>query len=136
MKREQVFHEIDRLVHMGRCHYAFAYRDAEIIDAVGIREANRQCMQDILVSLLQFLDPNDRITVYIDGCDNYVFDLGELVSYTFERKKNTTMTHSQYEPHTARMRIMYQIDGDDLIPAVSLASIVAKVERDAMMCEY
>ncbi len=100
---------MDRLVHMGRCHYAFAYRDAEIIDTVGIREANRQCMQDVLVSLLQFLDPDDRITVYIDGCDNYIFDLGENISYTFERKKNTIMTHSQNVIHTARIRIVYQI---------------------------
>jgi len=57
------------------CQFAFAYRDAPSIDMLGIREANRQCMQDVLLSLLQFTDDNDTIDIYIDGCDNYMFEV-------------------------------------------------------------
>lgn len=73
--REKLFLEIERMQHRNECQYAFSYRDADIIDAIGIREANRQCMQDVLLSLLQFTDEQDSIEIFIDGCDNYRFDL-------------------------------------------------------------
>lgn len=72
--------------HRNECQYAFSYRDAAIIDAIGIREANRQCMQDVLLSLLLFTTDDDTILVYIDGCDNYEFDVGDF-DYTFATKK-------------------------------------------------
>jgi ribonuclease HII len=74
-KREKLFAEIERMQHRNECQYAFSYRDADVIDAIGIREANRQCMQDVLLSLLQFTDEQDSIEIFIDGCDNYQFDI-------------------------------------------------------------
>ena len=66
-KRERLFTEIERMQHRNECQYAFSYRDASYIDTVGIREANRQCMQDVLVSLLQFTHEHDSVQIFIDG---------------------------------------------------------------------
>lgn len=72
--------------YRSECQYAFSYRDAHIIDEVGIREANRQCMQDVILSLLQFVDDTDSVQIFIDGCDNYQFSLGDF-EYVFAEKK-------------------------------------------------
>ena len=85
-RREKLYHEIERMQHRDECQYAFSYRDADVIDAIGIREANRQCMQDVLLSLLQFTTDGDTIEIAIDGCDNYEFDAGDF-DYTFAVKK-------------------------------------------------
>ena len=65
-KREEVFQSIEKMQDENRCQYSFSYRDAERIDEVGIREANRECMQDVILSLLQFTRDTDRIEIYID----------------------------------------------------------------------
>lgn len=85
-EREQLFHDIERLQFEQECQYAFSYRDAHIIDEVGIREANRQSMQDVILSLLQFISREDMMEIWIDGCDNYQFDLLETIGYRFARK--------------------------------------------------
>ena len=138
-KREQIFHQVELLSHQDRTQYAFAFRDASAIDAVGIREANRQCMQDVILSCLQLLPGDARVCVFIDGCDNYTFDIGESIEYIFAYKKGTKSLPKQHEMKCeiqSRIQVIYKIDGDALFPCISLASIVAKVERDAMMCEY
>jgi ribonuclease HII len=166
-KREKLFAEIERMQHRNECQYAFSYRDADIIDSIGIREANRQCMQDVLLSLLQFTDEQDSMEIFIDGCDNYQFDIWEF-EYLFARKKRKEKQElsipviarddSQYTPcgwaiqapenwHSGSPRfarddgimnrsIHYLIHGDALIPAISAASIIAKVTRDRMMCDF
>lgn len=84
--REKLYHQIEKMQDESRCQYSFAYRDAVVIDAVGIREANRQCMQDTLLSLIQFTSDEDNIEIFIDGCDNYLFDLGKTdMSYYFQK---------------------------------------------------
>jgi ribonuclease HII len=86
-KREKIYAAIEASQYRDECQFAFAYREAADIDRVGIREANRQCMQDVLLSLIQFIDPSDFVEVYIDGCDNYVFDLGsDSVGYDSTRR--------------------------------------------------
>ncbi len=135
-KRERIFSEIEKLQYRDECQYAFAYRDASFIDQYGIRTANRQCMQDIIISFLQFIDPDDFVEIYIDGCDNYEFDLSEeSIGYDFMKispKKmiNTMMTG------TERIKIYYRIQGDKNFFQISAASIVAKVIRDRMMCDF
>lgn len=66
---------IEGLSARERLVFSFAYREAVYIDSMGIREANRQCMQDILFSFLTTLAPEDTLEVWIDGSDNYIFDL-------------------------------------------------------------
>ena len=76
--------------HRNECQYAFSYRDAERIDLVGIREANRECMQDVILSLLQYIHPEDQVDICIDGCDNYQFDIGEFeYNFAHKSKKST-----------------------------------------------
>jgi ribonuclease HII len=93
-------------------------------------------MQDIIISFLQFIDPDDFVEIYIDGCDNYEFDLSEeSIGYDFMKispKKmiNTMMTG------TERIKIYYRIQGDKNFFQISAASIVAKVIRDRMMCDF
>ncbi len=141
------------------CQYAFSYRDASVIDLVWIREANRGSMQDVLLSLLQFVGIEDTYEVYIDGCDNYQFDNFDG-AYIFAKKrkknrKNDTMSNesshallgehlsalpkdilSTWEWQKSRYTISYSINGDALIPVVAAASIIAKVIRDQMMCDF
>lgn len=84
--REKLYHQIEKMQDEFRCQYSFAYRDSDLIDSAGIREANRQCMQDVILSLIQFTTHEDSIEIYIDGCDNYIFDLGEEnISYYFQK---------------------------------------------------
>ncbi len=161
-KRENLFSQIELLQHRSECQYAFSYRDADIIDELGIREANRQCMQDVILSLLQFVDDADAVEVYIDGCDNYRFD-GWDGEYIFAEKRKKKIwessistivseenesiqasealdrhvsLHSTRDDGITNRTIHYLIHGDSLIPAISAASIVAKVLRDRMMCDF
>lgn len=92
--------------------FAVGIQDAEVIDRVGIREANRLAMQDALTQILEQI-PLNRITeIQIDGRDNYRFD-------TIDAKK-----------------VRYIVRGDLTEPVISAASILAKVTRDRMMCDF
>ncbi len=137
-RREKLYHEIERMQHRDECQYAFSYRDADVIDAIGIREANRQCMQDVLLSLLQFTTDADTIEIAIDGCDNYEFDAGDF-DYTFAVKKKRWVKKNVSTPIISiesALSVRYVIGGDGLILTISAASIVAKVTRDRMMCDF
>lgn len=35
-------------------------------------------MQDSIATLLSYIDKEDRVEIFIDGCDNYLFDLDEV----------------------------------------------------------
>jgi len=112
------------------CRYAFAYRDAEIIDTIGIREANRQCMEEVIIGLLQYTKDDDEIHIMIDWCDNYLFTLDDF-KYIFAKKKEPRKIQGEHHK-----TIEYIIHGDALIPEISCASIIAKVTRDRMMCDF
>lgn len=92
-----------------------------MIDAVGIREANRLAMQEALRSAkkncLSYLDfgfrRNDgNCLLLIDGRDNYSFDISDIP-----------------EPE-------YIVRGDSKVKQIMAASIVAKVTRDRIMVEH
>jgi ribonuclease HII len=108
-KREKIYAAIEASQYRSECQFAFSYRDADVIDTIGIREANRQCMQDVLLSLIQFIDPSDFVEIFIDGCDNYTFDLGsDSIGYDFAKKSQErhikTMMHG-----TEHIKIYYSI---------------------------
>ena len=86
-EREDIYSTIEYLTHKNECQYAFAYRDAEVIDTVGIREANRSCMEDIILSFLQYIHEDDTLEIWIDGCDNYTFSIDDF-HYFFAKKKS------------------------------------------------
>lgn len=132
-KRETLFQHIEALQEKNLCQYAFSYREAHEIDILGIREANKMCMQDVLLSLLQYVEKNDAVEIFIDGSDNFIFD-GIDCSYTFAKKRNQKNKENIEEKK--EWHISYIIKGDSLIPAISGASIIAKVTRDRMMCDF
>jgi ribonuclease HII len=92
--------------------YSIAERSAWEIDTLGIREANRQAMEDVIHSLLSLLPKQARYTIKIDGRDNYIF--------------------RNIHPHD----VEYIIKGDLKEKVISAASILAKVTRDQKMCEF
>ena len=83
-----------------------------MIDAVGIREANRQAMEEALrkVQNTEYRGQNEELLL-IDGRDNYVFDISHLP-----------------EPE-------YNVRGDSKVKQIMAASILAKVTRDRLMLE-
>ncbi len=92
--------------------FAVGIQDAMVIDRVGIREANRLAMQDALTHILEKISQSEIIEIQIDGRDNYRFD------------------------SIAREKVRYIVRGDLTEPVISAASILAKVTRDRMMCDF
>lgn len=137
-KRESLFYAIEQMQERWICQYAFSYRDAYRIDQIGIRESNRQCMQDVILSLLPFLQNSDTVQIMIDGCDNFSFDISGF-SYFFAQKKNkkSVIYPTLYDKkNPAIQSVSYVIGWDGVVPVISAGSIIAKVLRDRMMCEY
>lgn len=155
-EREEIFGRIEKVMESNICRYHFAYRESYEIDKIWIREANRQCMQEVILGLLQYTSDTDTIYISIDGCDNYEFGIDGF-EYIFAKKKSrkkictisdtwwdmegriaskevSRISHksSLITPNT----ITYLIDGDSLSPVISAASVVAKVTRDRMMCDF
>ncbi len=89
------------------CHWAVGRAEVEEIDGLGIREAHALSITRAVAGLNAKLDkPVDGIVI-----DGQAFDI-------------------EFDVPTR-----FVVHGDDLIPAISAASIVAKVERDALMSE-
>ena len=83
---------------------------AEIIDQVGIREANRLAMEQAIHSVIGQID-TEYDSIQIDGRDNYKFvDIDPVI-------------------------VQYIVRGDSFIPEIQAASILAKVSRDRLMRE-
>ncbi len=133
--RERILSDLRRYQKEGKCMTSFAFRDASTIDEVGIREANRLCMQEVMTDLLKNLKKEDKVDIFIDGCDNYIFDIDD-VGYTFSRISAKKKLKLPQKTGLEKIQVEYVIGGDRLNPCISLASIIAKVERDRMMCEY
>ncbi|GAB0175030.1 MAG: hypothetical protein HHAS10_09090 [Candidatus Altimarinota bacterium] len=110
--RERLFGDIEKLSREGKCRYAFGESDAQCIDEVGIREANRRAMKNALIQVLQNMESDSKYSILIDGRDNYKF---EGISMNL---------------------VKYIIHGDLIEPVISAASIIAKVGRDRIMCDF
>lgn len=164
-EREEIYHRIERVMESNICRYHFAYREASDIDKLWIREANRQCMQEVILGLLQYTSDTDTIRISIDGCDNYEFGIDGF-EYIFAKKRRkwvqkdmaisviskneisfpgkqskisptVEMTETSTNPILINHNsITYLINGDALSPVISAASVVAKVTRDRMMCDF
>jgi ribonuclease HII len=168
-EREEIFGRIEKVMESNICRYHFAYRESYEIDKIWIREANRQCMQEVILGLLQYTSDSDTIYISIDGCDNYDFDIDGF-EYIFAKKRKKDgeknednfchavgipfpcdyerqpLPYAKDEPKSnfppslgmkkGTNTITYLIGGDTLSPAISAASVVAKVTRDRMMCDF
>ncbi|EKE30066.1 MAG: hypothetical protein ACD_2C00050G0011 [uncultured bacterium (gcode 4)] len=83
----------------------------EIIDEVGIRNANKQAMQLALDEVKSKISDLKSVRIKIDWRDNYEFDRNDLP-------------------------VKYIIKWDSKIDEIKAASIIAKVTRDKIMEDY
>lgn len=111
-KRERLFQTLEKLKKEGKCFATFGESSAEIIDTVGIREANRLAMKSALASILNGLPKGVNYSILIDGRDNYAFE------------------------GIGKEKVKYIVKWDLTEPVISAASIVAKVTRDRKMCDF
>jgi ribonuclease HII len=130
-ERESIYQTIEHLSSRQECQYSFSYREALRIDEIGIRSANKECIYDVILSCLQYLERDDTYEIWIDGCDNFDFDLEDTIVLPAKKKHPLPLT--TYEGSRV---CRFLIHGDSLHPYISLASNIAKVVRDKMMCEY
>ncbi len=109
-KRELVFAMINESIKKWNCFGGVGVISSDIIDQVGIREANRLAMDEALRQVLSQIGDAYRL-IKIDGRDNYKFQ--------------------GIEPG----KIQYIVRGDTFVPEIQAASILAKVSRDHIMEE-
>lgn len=109
-KREAIFAMIHASIAQWNCFGGVGVISSEIIDQVGIREANRLAMDEALRQVFaQIWDAYELIK--IDGRDNYRFE-------NIEQKT-----------------LQYIVRGDTFVAEIQAASILAKVSRDHIMEE-
>jgi ribonuclease HII len=109
-KREYIFRMIQKSITEGQCFGGVGIIGSEIIDQVGIREANRLAMEAALGQVLSQIGTNFQ-PIKIDGRDNYQFK------------------------DIAKEKLEYIVRGDTFVPEIQAASILAKVSRDHIMEE-
>jgi ribonuclease HII len=109
-KREMIFDMIQDAMTAGICAWWVGMISADIIDQVGIREANRLAMEQAIHALINKIGTWYQ-GIQIDGRDNYRF--------------------RDIEPEI----VQYIVRGDTFIPEIQAASILAKVSRDRLMRE-
>jgi len=118
-----------------RIRHAVAAVTPRVIDRINVTQAANRAATRALEKLLATLPVSTRIDVFLDG--------GLFVKHNFKfeilnPKNNTKHKYSARFYNTAidtyaNLNISTIIKGDETIPAISLASIVAKEHRDALM---
>lgn len=96
--------------------HAVATASPTVIDRINVTQAANRSATRALKKLLAILPAPGRVDVFLDGglyLKNFQFSLSHF-------------------PH-ATLRAKTVIKGDETIPAISLASILAKEHRDALM---
>jgi ribonuclease HII len=104
-KREEWFHKISLLKSKGELDFAFSFVSAEIIDSIGIIKAIERALHECLDALS--LDPESS-KIVLDG--------------SLRAPKKFLVQETI-------------IKGDEKVPLISAASIIAKVMRDKYMTE-
>jgi len=104
-KRQEWFEFIKKAVEAGQLHFSFSSVSPSVLDKRGLTNSMRLAVDGVLAQLP--LEPD---------CDQILLD-GNLFAPAKYQKQETV------------------VRGDEKIKAISLASIVAKVMRDEMMCD-
>ena len=115
--RERIFHEMQELKRMGKLHFAVAFSSHAIIDRKGIIPAIRSALKRTLVELAREFLENRHWNFRGDSLEEVaevLLDGGLSAPISFRSQQTI-------------------IRGDQSEPAISLASIAAKVLRDRHM---
>lgn len=112
--REKTHEEILSMADSRKLLYGIGIISNDIIDSVGIREANRLAMEQALQQIQKTFknSQNEWFFLLVDGRDNYSFDIPNLPAPK------------------------YIVRGDSRIKQIMAASILAKVTRDRLLIEY
>lgn len=108
---------LDNLIRQHAPAIGIGWVQPEAIDSGGITAAVKDAMTKAVSDALARQAPHAEITVIIDGSYNF---LSDFVPLGF---------------NTGRVHFQTQVGADGLVPAVSAASIIAKVARDRYMAE-
>lgn len=103
--REKIFDKLKTLKKEGKIDYFVSYESAKRIDDIGISQAIKNCLKKSIIKLK--VKP-DQCLVLLDG--------GLKAPNEYKNQKTI-------------------IKGDEKEWGIALASIVAKVSRDALMCK-
>lgn len=118
-----------------RILHAIASVSAPVIDRVNITQAANRAATRALTHLLAALPSPTRVAVFLDGglfiTRNAKFKMRNVKSNT--KKKYSSLFHDPKTNQTLDLTFETIIKGDETIPAISLASIIAKEHRDALM---
>lgn len=109
-KREIIFDMIQEAMRLGTCFWGVWVISSEIIDQVGIREANRLAMEQAINIVKNQINWQYEL-IRIDGRDNYRFN--------------------GIDPS----QVQYIVRWDSFVPEIQSASILAKVTRDHLMVD-
>lgn len=118
-----------------RIHHAVAAVTPRVIDRINVTQAANRAATRALEKLLTALPASARIDVFLDGG---LFVKHNLKFEILNLKNNTKRNYSArfYNPVSGAytdLNISTIIKGDETIPAISFASIIAKEHRDALM---
>lgn len=115
--------------------YAITSVAPSVIDRINITQAANHAATRTLIKILSTLPASSRVAVFLDGGlfiqQNSKFEI--LYSKNNSKKKFLATFHDQAATRTIDLKVETIIKGDEKIPAISLASIVAKEHRDAVM---
>ena len=115
--------------------HAIASITPSVIDRINISQAANRAATRALITLLSTLPASSRVEVFLDGGlfikHNSKFEIRNLKTNT--TKKYAATFHDQKLCRSFDLDIETLIKGDETIPAISLASIIAKEHRDVLM---
>ncbi|MEN9852611.1 MAG: ribonuclease ribonuclease [Candidatus Parcubacteria bacterium] len=118
-ERRRVRSELNKQKLAGSVDFAIASRSAEYIDEYGISHAVQKCIQQALSTLLRlnYVLDSTSTTICLDGA--LTIDQAYIDRILKKYKQSI-----EYSVHTK---------GDENIPAIACASIMAKITRDNYM---
>lgn len=118
-----------------RIFHSVASVSAPVIDRTNITRAANRAATRALINLLAILPSPTRVTVFLDG-GLFVYENPNIKIQTSKPQTRVKKFFTYTDPktnHPLELKIETVIKGDETIPAISFASIVAKEHRDALM---